>query len=341
MTKPGRSGAHYIRTLVYMDEPQLILLKRNRANVIALAIPSSEGKAEFLAVTVSKKDYEAYIDGLVDLRYLYTYPINRTVFTFDLMELKGGKVMMTPWEEQIPDNYLPSPRFFSSNHTELEENNVADPHVEKLVVDGDWDMPDFGDFYSRYSNVYYLLSASHAFSDDEVDLEKKKEIKKAFGDIPFRGGSSYVHFYKALPGSIPRAERLRMDKIVYQSPGYVSVHGDADAFSETEALIRAFLGDRAAIKQIYDKFHEFLSKNRFLAMPADQFLPTDAAAAYIKNTTNSLVEKLHVPNAAILKSLVNNNELAFAKIILSLYRRLDEASRFFAQGRVNFASSES
>lgn len=340
MTKVARAGAHYIRTLVYMDEPQLVLLKRARANIVALAIPSAEDKAEFIAVTVSKKDWEAYTEGAVDLRYLYTYPINRSVFTFDLMGMKDGKVMMTSWEGQIPDEYLPSPRFFSNNHTEVEDAAAGDPHVEKLVVDGEWDMPDFGDFYSRYANVYYLLSASNAFSDQTVDLEKKKKIKEAFGDIPFRGGSSYVNFYSSLPSSVPRAERLRMDKIKYESPGYVSVHGDAETFGETEALIRAFLSDRAAIKKIYDKFHEFLSKNRFLAMRADQFEANDAAAPYIQNTTNMLVEKLKVPNAVTLKSLVNGNELAYAKIVLSLYRRLDEASRFFAQGRVNFSSSE-
>lgn len=337
MKAPARRSANYVRTLVYVDEPHLILLKSYKSNIIALAIPSPENRSDFIAVTVAKKDYEAYTEGSVDLRYLYTYPINRSVFTFNLMDLKDGKVMMAPWEEQIPDDYLPSPRFFSSNHTEVDEADVAQHHVETLYVDGEWDMPDFGEFYGRYSDIYYFLSASHAFSDDEVESEQKKAIKRAFVDLPFKGGISYVRFYSALPASLPRIERLRMDKIQYASPGYVTVNGDAETFDETENLIRAFLKDRAAIKKIYDHFYQYLSKNGYLAQSAENFSNNDPAAHYIRATTMSLVEKLRLPNAEVIKSLVEGNELAFAKIILSLYRRLDETSKFFAQGRANFA----
>jgi hypothetical protein len=331
-----KRAATYARTLVYMDEPQLILLKSYKTNVVALAINSPPEKALFVATTVSSRDWESYKDGHVDLRYLFLYPSMRSVYSFDLMDMKDNKVMMTPWEGKIGEENLPSPRFFSTSHTEDEDESDAPQHVQSLTVDGEWDMPDFGEFYSRYSDVYYFLSASHSFTDDSVDFEKKKAIKKTFAHTPFKGGFSYVHFFAALPGAVPRTERLRMDKIKYESPGYVNVNGDAETFAETESIIRAFLDNRTTLKELYSRFHQYLSKGRYLAMPAEEFRQTDPNFAFIDATAMSLAEKLRIPNIETVRSLVEKNPLAFAKIILSLYRRLDEAARFFAQGRMNF-----
>lgn len=332
----AQRSATYVRTLVYMDEPHLLLLKSYKTNVIALAVACPPEQAKFIATTVSTKDMEAYTDGHVDLRYLFTYPNQRITYTFDLMKMTNNKVMMSPFEGQIPEAYLPSPRFFSTSHTEEEEDFAGPVHTQTLEVDGEWDMPDFGEFYSRYSDVYYFLSASHAFTDEGVDTEKKKAIKKAFVHTPFKGGFSYVHFYATLPAAIPRAERLRMDKIKYESPGYVNVNGDSDTFAETETIIRSFLTNRAELRKIYEQFHSFLSKGRYLQMSAEEFQGDDSAYAYINHMAASLAEKLSIPSLDTVRSLVENNPLAFAKIILSLYRRLDEASRFFAQGRINF-----
>jgi hypothetical protein len=71
-------------------------------------------------------------------------------------------------------------------------------------------------------------------------------------------------------------------------------------------------------------------------MSAEEFQNNDPAYAHINHTAATLAEKMSIPNLDSIRSLVENNPLAFAKIILSLYRRLDEASRFFAQGRINF-----
>lgn len=170
-----RRSASYVRTLVYMDEPHLILLKSYKTNVIALAVSSPAEEARFIATTVSTRDMEAYRDGHVDLRYLFTYPTMRSIYSFNLMDMIDNKVLMSPFEQQIPEDYLPSPRFFSTSHTE-DEDEIAEPSdIQSLIVDGEWDMPDFGEFYSRYSDVYYFLSASHAFTDDSVDLEKKSK----------------------------------------------------------------------------------------------------------------------------------------------------------------------
>lgn len=333
----SKRSASYVSTLVYMDEPLLIHLKAQKTNVLALAVKGDDPqKAPYVATTVTAKDFESYMDGHVDLRYIFTYPTGRSTFTFDMMEMKDNKISMTPFDGKLPEVYLPAPRFFSTSHTHDVSETISPIGIERLDVDGEWDMPDFGDFYSRYSNVYYFLSATRAFAHEDRPLESRKAIKQAFTTTPFKGGISYVHFYSTLPAGITRNERLRMDKIKYESPGYVLVHGDGETFAETEALVRSFIEKRASLKDQYNQFHDYLSKNRFLAMAGSHFLPNDPAAAFIEAKATQLAEAMQVPNVATLKSLVENNALVFAKIVLSLYRRLKETAEFFAQGRMSF-----
>lgn len=60
---------------------------------------------------------------------------------------------MYRYDEDIPERFLPQTRFFLENHTE--EFGGAEPRadVENLLVDGAWDMPEFGKFYQIYSNI--------------------------------------------------------------------------------------------------------------------------------------------------------------------------------------------
>lgn len=329
--------ATYIATLVYVDEPILIQLKSYKTNVLASAIPSPPERADFVATTVAGSDMAAYLEGHVDLRYLFTYPFNRSTYKFNLMEMDDNRITMIPFDGEIPEQYLPAPRFFSTSHTHDIVESAPPSGKETLVVDGEWDMPDFGEFYSRYSDVYYLLSATHAFTDDNRTFESKKLIKQTFMNTPFKGGFSYVNFFNALPASVTRQERLRMDKIKYESPGYVDVHGDGETFSETKVLVQAFLENRATLHEQYERFHEYLSKNGYLKLAGSHYSPDDPTSKFIDEQATKLAEMLKIPNVDAIKSLVENNALVFAKITLSLYRRLKGAARFFAQGRMNFS----
>lgn len=333
----SKRSATYVSTLVYMDEPLLVHLKSQKAHLLALAVREDDpNKAPYVATTVSTKDFESYMEGHVDLRYVFTYPTGRSTYTFDMMEMKDNKISMTPFEGKLPEAYLPAPRFFSTSHTHDLAEAITPLGVERLDVDGEWDMPDFGDFYSRYSDVYYFLAATHAFADSNRSELSRKHIKQAFMSKPFKGGFSYVHLYSALPAGIGRQERLRMDKIKYESPGYVLVHGDGETFAETEALVRAFIDNRGELHDLYNQLHEFLSKNKYLSMPGNQFLPSDPAAAYIGARATEIADKLKLPNLEVVRDLVEDNALVFAKIVLSLYRRLKGTAEFFAQGRMNF-----
>jgi hypothetical protein len=114
-----RRRAKYVATLIYVDEPQLILLKSQKNYVMAVAIPTSNKEAmHFLAATVTPINFERYMDGHCDLRYLFSFASKRMIYWFDLMSMKNEDVIMNVFESAIPERFLPMPRIFSSHHTE-------------------------------------------------------------------------------------------------------------------------------------------------------------------------------------------------------------------------------
>lgn len=114
-----RRGAEIVATLVKLTRPELLALKAGKSLMVAVAVPDEDKLVhKFFATTVSQKDWDSYLDESVDLRYLYTYPIQRMRYTFDLTKVAKKKVMMDPFPGEVPDAYLPLPRFFSDNHTE-------------------------------------------------------------------------------------------------------------------------------------------------------------------------------------------------------------------------------
>ena len=338
-------SAKYVRTLVYIDEPQLILLRAHKTNVIAVAVPpTTTDESLFFATTVLPNDLDKYMEGSVDLRYLFTYPTKRSHFYFDLNKMDSdGRIDMSVWTGDLKEEYLPAPRFFSNMHTESEPDGGEEVSTatETLLVDGEWDMPEFGAFYSKYSDIYYFISISDMYMQEMTPTNMKKYIKEAFSEPPYRGGSSYLHLFDRLPRATRRQDRLRMDKIQYASPGFVDVNGDSETFREVEFLVKNYISNRKEIRQKYNDLYKFLSKMKLLNIPAQNFDRNNTLSPFIQRSTISLAESLKISNYDAISELANGNTLIVAKLILALQRRIEETARFFAQGRVSFADKSS
>lgn len=259
-----RRSAIYDATLVYVDEPQVITLVSQKTRVVAIAIPyGNPDSSMFLATTANDRDWTKYLDGTVDLRYLFTFPTVRVQYHFDLNHLKDGKVMMTPWEGEIDERYLPLPRFFSTNHTEEYKADDRASDTEKLVIDGEWELQDFGQFQQKYADVYAFIIATNTWSSASATLASKRRVKEAFLDRPFRGGFSYVHLFRDLSENVPRSEQLNLSKIKYESPGHVEIFGNEDVFDHLHNIIPNFLHKRALLGAKYRSFHQYLSENHY------------------------------------------------------------------------------
>ncbi|MES0108364.1 hypothetical protein [Mesorhizobium sp. M0013] len=198
-------------------------------------------------------------------------------------------------------------------------------------------MPEFGRFYQRYADIYSFLVAFLNWKADDTAPATKAKVAKAFKSKPFKGGSSYRHFYQDLVANLARQERLGLQEIQYASPGHFDVQGREDAFEDVQGVIRWFMDHRPDIQKKSSHLKAYLSKAGLLRMAGSSFLPDDPRANFIKTTAEELNASMHGPDFATIKELSQDNALVAAKIVLSFYRRVDDASQFFSQGRVNFS----
>lgn len=338
MKMPRRRRAHYTATLIYADEPQLILLHDKDIPIVAVAVPDADQtKAMFVATTALHKDWQAYLDGNCDLRYLFTYPKTRHVYKFDLTTAVNGKVIMDPFFGAIPEEFLPAPRMFSIFHTEELPVDPIATDEEVLVVDGEWDMPEFGNFYQRYSDIYSFIAAIKNWRSALTARDTKQKISQTFLTKPFQGGFSYVHFFQELNEQVLRTQRLGLDKIRYASPGTVEIRGEADLFHEMQDLIPVFIANRTDVSRQYSKLYRYLSENKLLPMSGDRYPDEPAVSGFINHETRLLANLMTEPDFDIVYELSRGNALVAAKVVMAFYRRLDDAAAYFAQGRVSFS----
>ncbi len=332
-----RRSARYLATLIYIDGPQLILFEAGTMRILGIAIPDTDqSESKFLSVTVTNSNWQKYIRGNCDLRYLFTYPKDRNLFYCDLQKLKNDRLWMEPYDGEVPEEHLPLSRIFAEDHTHEWDKLSSPIGVEKLGIDGSWEMQEFGQFYQRYSDIYGFISATDIWQDPQASQTTKVAIKAEFLGRPFRGGFSYVHFFTELMDRIPANDRPSLKKVKYASPGVVELKGKPNTFKTLEKVIENFLANKKDLKDQYSEFHKYLSKQKLLRTPGSDYKTNEASSAYISQKTKILSDSLGAFDFDLISELSNKNALVAAKIVLAMFRRVEEAASFFAQGRMSF-----
>lgn len=331
-----RRKAQYIATLVYVDEPQLILLQSSKSKVIAVAIDRDEMAHPFLASVISEEDWQRYARGIVDLRYLFLYAAVGYLYVFDLGKMSGAEVSMQRYSQAVSEDILPSRQFFSRDHTESLPLDLQAVGVQAFAIDGAWDLPDFAQFYDKFSDIYAFSLAVMKYAASNTLQATRDRISDAFHNHPFKGGSSYLHFYKDLYKIQNFGDRLSVKSMQYASPGHVDVRGREDVFSRAHQAIVNFEVRSAEIRKAYGDLYGHLRSLRYLSASPRDFDNSSPTAAIILEESRNLAQILNMDNTDLILELSNGNALVFSKIVMSYARRVKSAFMFFAEGRVQF-----
>lgn len=332
-----RRKAVFKADLVVFDEPQLFCLTAGKSIVIVVAVPEQgDERFDHIAASVTAKNWDRYLGGFVDVRYLFTYPFHRSLYVFHSDDMKDDEVMLRPREHEFPDGLLPSHGVFSSSHTEEFGDFEEADGEEQLFIDGEWELNEFGAFYQRYSDIYFFSAALKNYGRSDVEQAYKGRIKNAFGRKPFKGGSSYMHMFDELQNCLPRGEKLSLDGIEYNSPGDVRMNGLPEHFSEIEKIISNYTINRNDIRESHKKLRDLLTKEKLLGLAAANFDTNSVHATTIRKGAKELGGKLFLTGLDRVETLCEGNPLVFAKVMLAIFRRIDAASSFFAEGRMAF-----
>ena len=326
--------------LYEVDFPVLLLLKKKSGqgfrHFIASAIPDDDGEVDFyLAVFVARRHLIDYLSDQCDLRFLFAHASGRSFYKItNINPSADGNVFMREFDGEIEDRMLPEPSFFASSHTSTHGLLFATGVEQKLLIDGRWDMQEFGGFYQKFTDIYSFGQA--------IDYIKKKNdqkieaVRKAIRSKPFKGGSSYMGVFNDLFEIIPHMERPSLKGIEYHSPGYVELRGNDEILDSVRESIDAFLENADAITRAHDDLRSFMSKSNLLAITGAARQVDAGVIKQLLVLIEVFFSKLPVDGKDEIREIVGDNPVVVAKIGLAIFRRLRGTSHFFAQGRLAY-----
>lgn len=328
--------ARFVVTLVDVDGPQLVLFNYGKQVLLGLAVPGL-GQEEFFCVGLPPNAAKQYFAEEADLYYFFTHVrlARRYVTRFDQ---DTEKFYVYKFTGDTPANFLPARGFFARSHT-------SDYHYapeggtgrERLLLDGAWELQEFGRFQQVYAEVYSFSATTDLISEGTASKKILDLFKKGSRELPYAGGGSYLSFFRSLAASLSPTESVRLVSISKASPGNMILSGEDDDFEETRTIIESYLNNRYPADEKYKLLHQTLKNEKLLRVDISQFSPSDSRSQLIFEMSDALYSQLGFKQVAPLKLGCAGNALAFAKIALGFYRRVAAAAEYFAQGRVAFA----
>lgn len=320
--------------------PVVSLLKRKAGqgdqHFIACAIPDDDGDLDYyFVVQVGRQHLIRYFLNQCDLRFLFAFASGRKFFTAkSLTPNRTGKIELVEFNGRLTEDLFPDGQFFAVNHTSDYGITYPETVEQRLYIDGSWDMDEFGEFYTKFSDVYGFEQAIIYYQSGQQS--KVNAVRKAFATKPFKGGSSYMGFFDDLIDIIPRNERPSLDGISYNSPGHVDLKGRDEILALIKNNVSLFLQNHAEIVKRHDDLRGFMSRSKLLMITGKTVVASKEVLEQLISHTNSLFEVLPVSGADEILDLAERNQVVRAKIGLALFRRLKATSTFFAQGRLAY-----
>lgn len=332
--------ASFLQTLYSYDGPKLILMKTEGTSLIlAVAILDERFDEPFFGVEITRDQFYQLADEEFGVQYVFLKPALRSRFTFDLADLdERPSVNLIPAKlspETIP--HLPGRTFFAGDFTEEIALMAETPAKaeERIEVDGNWEISDFGDLYGGYSDLYSFTDGLRKFQDTSIPVNVRRTVKNAF-DKQWQGGGSYGSFYRAMRGAQSPRERLSLGGFEYHSPGWVDLEGQRSLLDAVTAMLQSFAGKYLELSKEYNTVYRYLQQNKLLSLPAGQFDKTTDLAKNVGEKGAAFGAMLPGADWKVLLHLADGDPLIATKVLLSLFRRLNRLNDFQLQGRVTF-----
>lgn len=328
--------AELIQVLLWYDKPEVLLLKSGVAEYI-LAIRSGDPDSNnrtYIGGSMTYRRLRDYFDGKCDLRFAISHANMRKFWKFEfgtdtrIVDVNHIKRSDHELLMSLPDSGL-----FSRDHDPIGIfQNYVPNTKEQFLIDGSWDLGEFSQFYGQVEDIYYIVSDIERFDDPSINAKEKSIITDAF-DRSWDGGGSYVAFYRKVANDNDYHSPLRVSGIKYNSPGYVEIHANKEPFDGVMVLLKHYSVNENAARKAYNAIGTFMSANKLKKQTRSSVI-TDKTISALEDYAEKL--QIHMPGVSFqaLKAMTGSNSIVAAKVMLSVFRRVERLYRFFDQGRV-------
>ncbi len=337
MTNREPISAKILQVLDWYERPELILLEGPRF-VYTLAVRSANlqhSANTYFGGSMSIGRLRAYANGKCDLRYAIAHANSRRFWQFEL-SADSADVVLNPIPRSNPDLMasIPSPGLFARDHEDIEVAKSYVPNtIEQFDVDGGWDLGEFSQFYGQIEDIYYISADLQRFDDPRVSDDERAVITSAF-DRSWSGGGSYVAFYRKVANDNDFHSPLRVSGIEYNSPGFVKIHARSEPFRNLMEILQAYSFRETEMKKAANELARFMSRSGMNKSNVSSVLLLPEQSNRLFELSDKLATLLPGIEFSTLRAMTRNNVLVAAKVLVSVFRRVERLYSYFDQGRV-------
>jgi len=316
------SGLEHVQDLLYYDGPLLSQYAHpNGDDYLYYWCDCDEQSNRWMVLRVSEASILRLVNRFVPLDFVIPGGCRDDfVYIFDTQKdgLVGHVKLVAL--SKIPEDYVPEP----GAYLELAERR-QDAKSYSVLVEGGWSVRALGEFPKLFAKVYSVLYALNVLHVPE------------FGDYPWRGGFSYMHFFNWTAAQIPSEDRPVVSAMQYASPGFMrfSLHGKT-ANQVTRCVVECKGDDQLTIAHQelshYIRTHKL---NDILTFNDPRWAEHDH---YLKQASLALLKGFSVIDEAKFLE-TSSRPFETAKIAMAFYRYVKELADFDKDGLVKFPKS--
>jgi hypothetical protein len=328
-------SAHLRQVLIFYDEPQLILLQSDRNKLmLAVAVYRDDMENPFFGCELQPQIIMKYFQGHGTLRYAFENAYRGLYYFFDFLpsEDQEYSLKLATKEESEDENFWPMAGTFARSHTEpYEQFERGKSDKRRFFIDGTWESRDFSRFHGKMSDVYAFYDILNRIQKNDKEAAY---IKKSIQDRFWQGGGSYGGFYGDLKQHVRPRSPLGIAELRYSSPGHITFRGDGALIDSIDESVDAFLNTYESLVERYKALRSILSGAKLLRAGPNARFPSKRLSDEAYTNAVALGREMGVPKVDQIFEACDANILVFSKVILSIFRRLQELYMFHAEGRV-------
>jgi hypothetical protein len=122
----------------------------------------------------------------------------------------------------------------------------------RLDIDGRWSLEELSEATKDYIQLY-----GFAYSlDPDLPVARREEVDYIYGKFPWRGGFSTVNFFNQLFHKIPLELRPVIQKIRYESPGFILLTELLLVAGTIAGIVKAVCGSISTAHDTYRKIQK-------------------------------------------------------------------------------------
>ncbi|WP_271576047.1 hypothetical protein [Bradyrhizobium sp. CCBAU 11361] len=309
--------------------------------MLAVATEREDLTYAFFACEIKPATLRKYLADRIDLNYVFKFADYGRYYFFDWQEVEDGRVaLIAASDEEIAnDSNYPEPGFFARDHSHPISTTV-DQARQTFAIDGKWEASDFSRFYSKIADIYAFLFVVGQIRDGEIKQVDLGYVKNTISSYFWQGGGSYVGFYDNIFDRVGLYNPLDVKRISYASPGTIELEGKKEVFVDIKQLFDKFDDSFFETREIYKSIRANLKGQNLLGAERSVRLGKRLAEA-LKSQSDKLAKALNIADTEEVFELCDQNELVYAKVVLSLFRRARDLYLFHAEGRVQLQGDAS